>query len=339
MVNHFSVDRVAGECTNKGFVEFQENGWTLEDGKTYNVYCYYYGDRISNKSKVHYEGSYPDRNKIDDMSERITPVNEFEYIHFSIKKKEHYDAFIEYIKSHSTESITGDKRILDYHHYVLNNAVFIDCNYLRGFSSYCVYIYPLSKFTAGAKANTDSSANKKLTLSKDDSSHNDKLQGLWKGRYNEKNISLAILNIANDTVYGYSSVNGNFAPFTGNITSGNSGYNLELIEKQERLNGIFHLSFDSTENTMSGKWASYDGALKGELKLSRAVQGDSIKIIADKAYIFADHEYKTQSKGYYNNGDFLQYDSFSTIFIHFTDHSNYNQNTGWLLIKKVVFQN
>jgi len=422
MANNFSVDHVAGECTSKGFVEFIENGWTLEDGKKYNVYAYYYGDKITKKTKSSYEGSYTSKNRIEDMAERITPIGDLGFIHFSITNKENYEKFIEYIKSHSTEKIPTEKQLYSYPNYVFNNAVFIDCNYLRGFSAYCVYIYPLSKFasnnvadTAKAPPKADSTNNtspekilvikvdeaefydapnkydrgvtkvqkgqrvkvyetqgeftlceytndaglttKKWLLNSDlalpattnsESPQNSSsssstafngLKGLWKGKYEDNNISFVIEELSdNSLVKGYSSVKGNFDLFSGSVTSSGSGYSLSLEESKDNgQKGKFNLTYNNSTQSISGQWTAYDGRKSVSFTLSRVSKGNLVKVIADKAVQYREPEYGTSTGDVLLLGNTMTIDSINKQFIHCTYHIGSVEKSGWFLITKVEF--
>lgn len=155
MMDNFSVDRVAGECTDKGFIEFQESQWTLEDGKQHDVYCYYFSKKITNKTKHSYQGT----NKYDDMEERVTPIGVLgNYIVYSIKDKEKYIKFMDYLRLHSSQQISNELKTLNFPHYVYGNAVFVDCDYVRGLTSYSLQIYPLSKFLPQKHTDTATSA-------------------------------------------------------------------------------------------------------------------------------------------------------------------------------------
>jgi len=338
IIDNYSIDYAAGQCVSKGFIELKSFEAT-NMGQNCTAYSYFFIPNASANIDRDYDKCY------ENMQEAILLWSNEDAIDYVFKKEENYKKFKNYLLNDLHAQPYEGRSLSHFQNskmYKVQNMVFVDRNYYINFHGFCLHFIPLKVLEGiSTKYIEDSLAEEKRyndSVALVVSHYNDLLGGLWKGSYNGYSITFAILKISNDTVYGYSSLEGNFASFIGTLTPGNSGFNLELKEKEAKNNGIFQLSFDSTENTITGSWKSFHGTAGGDLNFTRALQGDKLRVIADKAFLFSEHEYKTQTRSYFTKGDELQYDSLSTVYIHCTYNSSGYQTSGWVLIKKIAFQ-
>lgn len=331
MANRFDVNYIAGECIDKGYKEYDVT-FTNNDGQQITGHAYYY-------IKKNYAS-----NVDEDMIERITPLILNSVIEYTIKSKKDYQAFMSYLKEKSVDTVESSKRLFMLPHYVVNNGVFIDLNYQINRKGYCIWVYSQSNYFNSAKKEI---VEKKDEITNDKSAeyasktneYRTKLKGLWYGNYGEGNIKLAFVKFSGDSAEGCSSVKENYAQFSGSISESNSGYNIEMREPEGSRMGVFKLSYNSSENSISGIWSSYDGTLSRDMNLIRAKEGDKMKVISEKATIYYEPNISAKTEMYVIAGDEIEFLDFSEAFIkfRFTNDSG-TETIGWLLIRRAIFE-
>jgi hypothetical protein len=251
-----------------------------------------------------------------------------------------YTKLLNEIKGKETEILPVNERDVQYKNceqYVLGDCVFVDCGYQEKVNYSVIAVIRKDKLIPAATTVVSDSS--KAVHPNMSSQTPTKMLGLWSGESDSKNISFVIEKIDGAKVKGYSSVDGNFTAFDGEITANGSGYRLKLEEQQDNnSNGTFDLAYDSLKQIISGRWKSYDESLSLELNLTPVPKGKTATVITDTAYIYDSPDYSAKTSEFLVTGSTMQFDSLNRWFIHCTYQSNEESKSGWVIIKKVAFQ-
>lgn len=90
------------------------------------------------------------------------------------------------------------------------------------------------------------------------------LYGYWVGMFGKNKINIAISNIENDSIFGYSVCAGNYRKIAGTIRSSSPQvYDVVMLEPgDDQYDGKFEFTIDEAKKELNGKWAPYKNTVQ-----------------------------------------------------------------------------
>ena len=145
LVDNYSIDRIAGECESKNFVMFRY-AVKSANGQNCNQFQYYY---LSKKPTDYYRSYQSECEKI--MEEKLSTWDNERSIYYTIKSKQDYSQFINFLKENKEDIPTQLENLSAFtsdSFYVFRDCIFIDRGYSLDFNGFTFYIMPISELVS-----------------------------------------------------------------------------------------------------------------------------------------------------------------------------------------------